>query len=553
MQQNEVIFYKGIPTNEDTYKKSVALVENTLSKMGLDEITELSDGDNQALIESMIVNTIKRLQENNQAEGKAQISHIYNALKEKWRKESIVYFIKDVFGDDVKLNWHHLHWAYLVENNLRIALLASRDHGKSFFWSLLYPIWMLYRYDKNDPKYEMCKKGFLISHGEDKAIDLLREIITTIEENPILRERLYPDGNAKQRKWSGGEIVTKNGANIKAKGFMTKLRGYHPQWIVNDDILTDQVIYSPTQRNKTIEFFYSVVENMLVPKGQMIVVGTPFHEKDIYSTFREKEKQKVWTYREYPAFRADGKILWEGRYDFDLLMQKRTTLGNVIFSREFLCKPIASDSSIFPYTILSNAIDGMENYKLVNNIEAFPMNFESVVMGCDFATSANVGADYTVFTVWGIDKKENMWLLNIFRKVGATFNEQIGMIKQMGMNFRPDIIIMEKNNFQTLYQQYLQNTALPIKPHNTGKEKNDFKVGLPSLAVLFERGKIKLPYGDERSKSLSDIVLSEFNSVTFTDKGLQGVGGHDDCAMSTWFGRIGFNQVMAGGFAFEFM
>ena len=25
----------------------------------------------------------------------------------------------------------------------------------------------------------------------------------------------------------------------------------------------------------------------------MIVVGTPFHEKDIYSTFREKEKRKV--------------------------------------------------------------------------------------------------------------------------------------------------------------------------------------------------------------------------------------------------------------------
>ena len=552
MSKLDSIVFKGVSTSQDTYNKSVALVENTLEQMGLDKITELSGGDNQGLIDKMVLSTIKRLEESSTG-GTTQISHVDNALKEQWRKDSIIYFIKDVFGKEVDLNWHHIQWAWMVENKKRVALLASRDHGKSFFWSLLYPIWMMYKYDKNDQRYAMCKKGFLISHGKDKAIDLLREIITTIEENQILRERLFPEGKTKTRKWSGTEITTKNGANIKAKGFMTKLRGYHPHWIVNDDILTDAVIYSPTQRQKATDFFYSVIENMLVPNGQMVVVGTPFHEKDIYSTFRSEEKQKIWMYREYPAFRPDGKILWDRRYDFDLLMQKRAILGNVIFSREFLCKPIASDASIFPYTILSKAITGMDNYKLVNNREAFPIKFESIVAGCDFATSANVGADYTVFTVWGIDSHENMWLLYIYRKLGSTFNEQIGMIKQIGANFRPDIIIMEKNNFQTLYAQYLQNTALPIKPHNTGKEKNDFKVGLPSLAVLFERGKIKLPYGDEHSKNMADIMLSEFNSVTFTDKGLQSVGGHDDTCMSTWFGRIATNQISVGGFSFDFM
>lgn len=34
----------------------------------------------------------------------------------------------------------------------------------------------------------------------------------------------------------------------------------------------------------------------------------------------------------------------------------------------------------------------MENIRLVDNIESFPIKLQRVVMGCDFAVSGNVGA-----------------------------------------------------------------------------------------------------------------------------------------------------------------
>jgi hypothetical protein len=481
----------------------------------------------------------------------AVLSHVDREIKEMARIADINYFIDTVFGDDVIMNWHHIQWGMMANSYDYIALLAGRDHGKSFFWSNIFPIWKMWGYDNANPNKNMHEKGFLFSHTQDKSIDYLEIIQDTIKDNPILREKLYKE--SANDGFTKTEIKTKNGCSLKAKGFGGSARGYHPQYIICDDVLTDNVIYSPTQREKSINYFKSVIVNMLVPKGQMVVVGTPFHEKDLYHIFREGKNIDRWKYMEYPAIHPSGKVLWEGRYDFDSLMDRKELLGSVIFSREFLCRPIASDSSLFPYDVIGKAITGMEGYKLINNIEASPITFQSVVVGCDFAFSANIGADYTVFTTWGIDEHENMWLLNIWRKVGATFNEQIGMVKTLNSNFRPNMVMMESNTFQTLYTQYLENTSIPIKGHHTGKNKYDLKNGLPSLAVLFERGKIKLPYGDDKSKQMADIILSEFNSVTYTDKGLQSVSGHDDCPMSTWMGRLAYTEGNGGNFSFDFI
>lgn len=407
----------------------------------------------------------------------------------------------------------------------------------SFFWSGLYPMWKLYRYKSDDPAMVKAAQdfGFLFSHTDEKAYDYLTGMKEMILDNDILRERLYMET---KENWARGRIRTRNGCRIVAKGFGTRARGYHPGWIICDDVLHDNALYSPAQRSKAIDYFYSVVTPMCVPGGQILVIGTPFHAEDLYSTFRKKNVRKKWTYAEYPSIFPDGRILWPERYSFEQLMALKEEAGNVRFSREYLCRPIASASSIFPYEILRKSITGTSKYKLINNIEASPMQFSKIVMGCDFARSANVGADYTVFTVWGVDEMGTMWLLNCWRKLGASFNEQIGKIRELNSNFHPHMVVMENNNFQDLYSQYLQDTGIPVKPHTTGGSKNDLQHGLPSLAVLFERGKIKLPYGDEASKNISDIILSEFNSVTFTDKGLQSVSGHDDTCMSTWFARL---------------
>lgn len=547
--------FMGKHINENTYDRSVNIVTEHLTNMTKVEFKELMSGsqkDVELFVNNMILTTCEVISGDNMSLSKVDsLPQIKDGIKETLRLSSMNYFIDDVFGDRVDLEEFHLEWGSFADTRKNIALLAPRDHGKSFFWSHLYMIHQMYKFNPTNPLHWKMNKerGMLFSGVSAKAEEFLGDIKKSIEDIPLLREKMLPRGN---KGWATKKITTRHGYTLIAKGFSSASRGYHPSTIVVDDGLTDDSLYSKDQREKAIYRFTSVVMQMLVPDGQMAVVGTPFHEMDLYHLFKLKEYAD-WIYKEYPAITPEGDILWKGRYDFERLMDRKGKLGNVSFSREFLCRALSSEASLFPYAILRLSIRGMENYKLINNIEASPIQFEKVVVGCDFATSANVGADYTVFTVWGIDSHENMWLLYMFRKVGATFNEQIGMIRTINTNFRPQLFVLENNNFQSLYSQNLIDSSVPIKPHTTTGQKNDLKSGLPSMAVLFERGKIKLPYGDERSISASEIIMSEFNSVTFTDRGLQSVSGHDDTCMSAWFGRLAANMEATSGFTFDFL
>jgi hypothetical protein len=61
---------------------------------------------------------------------------------------------------------------------------------------------------------------------------------------------------------------------------------------------------------------------------------------------------------------------------------------------------------------------------------------------------------------------------------------------------------------------------------------------------MFEQNRIHLPYGDQFSQEMADIILDEFASITWTDKGLENVGGHDDTVMSTWKAYVGIAEQL---------
>jgi phage terminase large subunit-like protein len=335
------------------------------------------------------------------------------------------------------------------------------------------------------------------------------------------------------------------------KGFGSSVRGAHPYWIIVDDGLKDNVIYSLEQRNKSINYFHSVIMNMITPNGQVIVVGTPFHGSDLYGDLKSKEGWKVF---EYPGIYPNGNLLWENRWSFKGLMEKRASQGNLIFSREILCRPITSDSSIFPIEIMNNAIHRMSDVKLVRNRESYHMKFDRVVVGVDFAISSSVGADFTVITVWGIDNTDKMWLMEAIMEKGMTYGQQIATLKNINVNFQPEVMVLENNVFQQIYVQQSELEGLPVVGHTTGIGKNDLEKGWAGLALLFERGMIKIPTGDQRSKDFADALIMQFGSVAFTDKGgLQSTDGHDDICSSTWLGSIAVKKVVTGAFNFNFI
>lgn len=485
------------------------------------------------------------------------------SIEETLRTRNLTYFITSVMPD-FQLSWHHLEWGDLVHRYNKLCINAARDHGKSYYFSNAYCAWKLYSYAKPKssvfsarPTKSNSNRGYLFSFSLQQSVDLMEILKGTIESNDILKDRLYPDSR-NSGAWASTNIVCRNGARLTCKGFGSSVRGAHPYWIVVDDGLKDNVIYSALQRQKSIDYFHAVIMNMLVPGGQIIVVGTPFHASDLYGDLRSKSifathNKKGWFVIEYPAIFPDGRILWPQRWSFFDLMDKKATQGNIIFSRENLCRPITNEASIFPLKVLERSLVRMENYTLVRNRDDFPIKFNKVVTGCDFAISANVGSDYTVFTTWGVDEETGeRWLLNFYRDKGKTFHEQMQILKGINARFRPDSMVMEQNTFQQIFVQESDKQGLPVIGHTTGIDKYDLKTGWPGLAIDFERGKIHIPTGDKYSQDVKDLIFSDLGSVAFTDKGLESVGEHDDISSSFWLAKLGANLITTG-FKYTFL
>lgn len=483
--------------------------------------------------------------------GGAGLTNFNTAVHKALQIDSFAYFIMTV-TPKFDMNWHHLEWVNLIETHPRLCVLSCRGGGKSFFFSKEYPLWKMFRYTK-DPKIGrkdlyLSIYGMLFSFSIAQAKDLLRIIKDEIEDNDILKEVLYP--NNRKEDWNKEAIFCKNGARLKAKGFGSAVRGAHPGYMIIDDPLNDNSMYSAEQRDKTITDFHGKLMNLIEPGGQVVVVGTPFHKEDLYGNLKTKSH---WIVREFPAIYPNGDLLWKERITADNLIEKKESQGTTIFSREMLCRPVSNDSSLFPYDTLHSAIKGMEDYTLVTNISNFPYKFDKVVMGCDYALSANVSADYSVFTVWGVDSEDRMWLLNMQRFKGKSYNEQISTIEALYRAFFPIAIYSESNQFQMVMAQGAKEKDLPIYPHTTNKHnKNNFDTGIPSLSILFEKGQIKLPYGDEISRNTADMLMSEFHSITFTDKGIRSVDGHDDIPMSCWLATLAKRHGEDEGAGFKF-
>jgi phage terminase large subunit-like protein len=553
------------PTHQLECLSIVDEIIDGMDDKGILELMSGSGGDLDYVLDGLLQDTFQVMYTGNPHIDFAPryTDRLSQSVEEILRCKNLTYFITSVMPD-FQLSWHHLEWGDLVHRYKKLCIEAARDHGKSYYFSNAYAAWQLYKYAKPKgtqfsarPTKSNSNRGYLFSFSLQQSVDLMEILKNTIEGNDILKERLYPDSKDKSGAWASTNIVCRNGARLTCKGFGSSVRGAHPYWIVVDDGLKDNVIYSQLQRQKSIDYFHSVIMNMLVPGGQIIVVGTPFHASDLYGDLKSKSihatgNKKGWFVIEYPAIFPDGRILWPQRWSFFDLMDKKATQGNIIFSRENLCRPITNESSIFPLSVLQQSLIGMEKYTVVRNRDDFPMKFNTVVVGCDFAISANVGADYSVFTIWGVDDERGMWLLNMYREKGKTFHEQIQMLKNINVRYRPNIMVVEQNTFQSIFVQEGDKQGLPVMGHTTGIDKFDLKSGWPAVAVLFERRKIHIPIGDKQSQDIKDLIFSDLGSVAFTDKGLCSVDEHDDISSSIWLASLGANKLSTG-FKYSFI
>ena len=462
-------------------------------------------------------------------------------------RTDLSYFAEEILG--MEISHHHKGWSSLTAKNKKLCIEAPRDHGKSFMFSFAYPIWRAYfnwipstlhgADFKSMPKISV---GYIFSNTQDQAIKLLQIVKEELESNPKLRH-LVP---LKKDVWSKTEIRLANGAYIRARGWGQSVRGAHPVWIICDDTLNDETIYSEMTRNKQIDYFYSAVTPMLVPGGQLIVVGTPFHQEDLYQKLLEN---RAYLFHRSPALNEVGEPLWPTRYTKEMLLQRKEEVGSTRFAREYLCLPISDESSLFPERILRPCFD--PQYEMPKSLSDDDRKALRVYTGVDLALSSTVGADFTVITTIGVDEFGNRFLIDIKRSKGHTMMEQLRQIEDVYRTYRPIKVLIEDNAFQRVFRdELIRNTDIPVEGFTTGVNKQALDKGVPSLQILFENRKFIIPRKTERDRDITDKLVNELKCFTWVDGKLQGLGAHDDMVMSLWIANEAANSH---GFSFDFV
>ena len=285
-----------------------------------------------------------------------------------------------------------------------------------------------------------------------------------------------------------------------------------------------------------MNFNEPLIGSVLHHTGRLMMVGTPFSYNDLYAELEDKD---TFTVETYPAINTKGEALWPQRWDLEALKQRENSMPAIKFAREYLCEPIHDMSSMFPMSLLEKARDS-ELVLMRQAEQDFDENGEASgtfgqhFVGWDPAIASDSNADYTAMTILRIlpDSDEKQIVHSVHQK-GLNSSAQKKEVILLNSRFRPDLIELEGNNFQRMFEVELKEMRedIPIKTFMTTRQKKESM--FMSLLLAFEQGQIKTPWGDEKSKEFTRKLETELSRFGMQKNGrLESVGSHDDLAMS---------------------
>ena len=491
--------------------------------------------------------------------------------------ESGVFF--DTYYCGMRYATHRERWLQIAESAIRTArrdkrkgkllLLAPRDHGKTEFTITLAA--RAIALNRNVRILWICE-----SSGQ--AAKRMRRVKTLLQNPRLVEDWCSPEaGGPFQQtdtdKWTEMQVYVARtlqsvDPTLEAVGSGGAITGGHFDLILCDDLEDDRTTFSAAGRQKTRDWFRGTVAPMLVRDGTMIVIGTRKHADDLYGhviqdpTFRiitdkaikRWPKSFTWKYDETDGERqrivgvdkveGEAEVLWPEERPLDYLLMERHSVGSRLFSREFQNEVQDDSTAVFKWEWLEHAMERGRKFTMdrLPDVEGLEyVHGWDLSLLTDAQKAERQDSDYTVGIDWGRTSNGDRYLFGMFRQRGMSPGElrQAVIARYARYGGKARAVVVERNSFGELHFLGLQKTTdLPLRAHYTGGGNRDARTtstvklkadpweGVPSLATLFENGKVIIPSGDERSKEMALTICRE----------LWGLGRetHDDIPMAIW-------------------
>ena len=435
----------------------------------------------------------------------------------------------------------------------KISRLAPRGHSKTYTWTVGQTLWRIFK--------EKGTQIMIVSSTDDQAKGILDEEIKRFIKRNEMLQHLEPatglmnqaegtenvDIEKGEGKWSAHAITTTTDCRVTAQPFTSKIRSSHIDYVFCDDLLDDDES-GKANMEKDKKIYYNVITPAVESQGMWIqVVGTPqkhndlmmdlVHEKDGYDS------------ADYQAYNKDTKeVLWE--YDpetrtgwtYEQLMSKKDDIGPSNFAKEYMCNPMSVDDQYFDYQDLIKPnmdVEYDESHWKPNTAHEFYDDWQ-FALGADLALSDSANADYTVFTVLGIDPRGKIWLCDIWRNRSNSSESIADKLTEFDQRYHFREGLIEKNSlgegvWKTIEDRCPSGLTNRVSAWDTTRKTRP-KI-LSNLQAGLERGDLVLHN--------HDALIDEMKAFEMNSKGKLEGKEHDDCVMSL---AIAFHQLASEEF-----
>jgi predicted phage terminase large subunit-like protein len=224
----------------------------------------------------------------------------------------------------------------------------------------------------------------------------IRDTIASPEYQAVFGTTLSPDSTAR------GSWHTAEGGSFFAVGVGGHLFGRGANVLIVDDAFGSAADARSELQRKNVHDWFSSVHSRLEPGAIIIVIASRLHEDDLTGRLLAEHGDE-WKLIEMPAIGDDGSALWPERFDVAALERIRDNVTSFDWMSLYQQRPIRDEGSYFKDEWIRPVVDPP------------PLGHLHCYGASDFAVTSD-GGDYTVHVVLGIDPKNRMFLLDLWRE-----------------------------------------------------------------------------------------------------------------------------------------
>lgn len=444
-------------------------------------------------------------------------------------------FVKMVYGSsgsENKTPLAHLKMVDSYNNNSRVISLCHRGFAKTTVNQLVY---YYCAFNNNFGNLNNVDAAIFMSDTAENGLKSFLRNFKLLYDKSLFLQKVLPTAKFTENFCDfvniNGEPFSMKLASVGSSLRGTNLNHKRPQLVILDDLMSDYNTKSATVIKDIEESIYDGLMGALHSQGNKVIwTGTPYNKNDPITKAVESGAwfTNIFPICEtFPCTKEDFRGSWEDRFSFAYINETYNfyKLNNKLpsFYKEFMLQITSSEERIVQESdiIYYNKADLLANKQCYN-----------FYITTDFATGEKKKNDFSVISVWAVDKHGTYHLVDgVCKKqvMADSFNDLFRLVDM----YNPIEVGIETNGQQGGFISLLFEQMDHRRKHfaiSRKKGSKDFGIRnegdklsrFTQMSFWFNLHRIKFP-SDNDSFFLNEF-LSQLRLTTFS-----GFKGKDDC------------------------